>query len=152
MKSEMRTGVLISTLIIALTSCSTAPNKQDVGTITGGVLGGVLGAQVGQGTGRNVAIIAGTLAGAYLGSSIGKSMDETDRLNTARTMERNPTGQASIWRNPDTGNTYNVTPTRTYETATGPCRDFTTKAVIDGKKEVVQGKACRQADGSWKTM
>ena len=141
-----------SILVVSLASCSNQPSKQDVGTITGGVLGGVLGAQVGKGTGRDVAIIAGTLAGAYLGSAIGKSMDETDRLKTAQAMERDPTGKSSTWRNPDTGNTYTVTPTKTYETEAGPCRDFTTKAIIGGKQETVYGKACRQADGSWKTM
>lgn len=141
-----------SILVASLASCSNQPSKQDVGTITGGVLGGVLGAQVGKGTGRNVAIIAGTLAGAYLGSAIGKSMDETDRLKTAQAMESNPIGRATSWRNPDTGNTYTVTPTKTYETEAGPCRDFTTKAIIGGKQETVYGKACRQADGSWKTM
>ena len=140
-----------SILVASLVSCSNQPSKQDVGTVTGGVLGGVLGTQVGKGTGRDVAIIAGALAGAYLGSAIGKSMDETDRLKTAQAMESNPTGRATNWRNPDTGNTYTVTPTKTYETEAGPCRDFTTKAIIGGKQETIYGTACRQADGSWKT-
>ena len=139
-------------LVLFLSACSEQPTKQDIGTITGGVLGGVLGAQVGKGSGRDVAIIAGTLAGAYLGSAIGKSMDETDRMKTAHAMETNQTGRSSTWRNPDTGNTYTVTPTRTYETASGPCRDFTTKAIIGGKEESIYGKACRQSDGTWKTM
>ena len=140
-----------SILVVSLASCSNQPSKQDIGTVTGGVLGGVLGSQVGKGTGRDVAIIAGALAGAYLGSAIGKSMDETDRLKTAQAMESNPTGRATSWRNPDTGNTYTVMPTKTYETETGPCRDFTTKAIIGGKQETIYGTACRQADGSWKT-
>lgn len=144
--------VKITILVLSLAACAEQPTKQDVGTITGGVLGGVLGSQVGRGTGRDVAIIAGALAGAYLGSAIGKSMDETDRLKTARAMEMDPTGTATTWRNPDTGNTYTVTPTRTYQTESGPCRDFTTKAIIGGKQETVYGKACRQADGSWKMM
>lgn len=139
-------------LVSLLAACSNQPTKQDIGTITGGVLGGVLGAQVGGGSGRDVAIIAGTLAGAYLGSAVGKSMDETDRMRMAHAMETNQTGRSSTWRNPDTGNTYTVTPTRTYETASGPCRDFTTKAIIGGKEESIYGKACRQSDGTWKTM
>lgn len=142
----------IAAAILILASCAEQPSKQDVGTVAGGVLGGVLGSQVGKGTGRDVAIIAGTLAGAYLGSAIGKSMDDTDRLKAARAMESAPTGRASTWRNPDTGNTYTVTPTRTFETESGPCRDFTTKAIIGGRQETVYGKACRQADGTWKMM
>ncbi len=148
----MKTRIVAALLATSLISCSSPATKQDVGTVTGGVLGGVLGAQVGKGTGRDVAIIAGTLAGAYLGSMVGKSMDETDRLKTAHAIEYNPSGQSSSWRNPDTGNDYTVTPTRTYQTAEGPCRDFTTKAVIDGKNESIRGKACRQPDGTWKMM
>jgi surface antigen len=40
---------------------------------------------------------------------------------------------------------------RTYETSAGPCRDFTVDAKIDGKPEKVQGSACRQPNGTWKT-
>jgi surface antigen len=145
-----------SIALFALTSfmaaCTTAPTKQDVGTITGGVLGGVLGAQVGEGHGREAAIIAGTLIGAFLGGAVGKSMDETDRMKTSRALEVNPSGKSSTWRNPDTGNTYTVTPTNTYQSASGPCRDFTADAVIEGRKETVHGKACRQPDGTWRIM
>jgi len=119
---------------------------------SGGVLGGVLGAQVGQGQGRTVAIVAGTLLGAYLGSRVGKSMDASDQVKTARALETAPTGTPTAWRNPDTGNTYTVTPTKTYQTASGPCRNFTTRAIIDGRDETVNGTACRQPDGSWKTQ
>ena len=32
-----------------------------------------------------------------------------------------------------------------------PCRDFTTVTEIDGSRQQVQGTACRQPDGTWKT-
>ena len=56
------------------------------------------------------------------------------------------------WRNPDTGDTYSVTPTRTYETEQGPCREFTMQASIGGRPDTVYGTACRQSDGSWKVV
>ena len=146
----MRCGVIIGLLATALAACQSEPTKEQVGTVAGGVLGGVLGAQIGGGTGRTVAIVAGTLAGAYLGNRIGKSMDEKDRMKAAQALETAPTGAPTSWRNPDTGATYTVTPTRTYQEASGPCRDFTTQAVIDGKSENVKGTACRQPDGTWK--
>ena len=145
-------GILIALLASALVACETQPTKEQMGTVAGGVLGGVLGAQMGEGRGRTAAIVVGTLAGAYLGSRVGKSMDEKDREKAAQALETAPTGSTTSWRNPDTGSTYTVTPTRTYTSASGPCRDFTTRAVIDGREEVVQGTACRQSDGSWKTM
>jgi len=146
--AKSATAVIVA---LALGACETPPTKQQVGAVSGAVVGGVVGSTIGGGTGRTVAIVAGTVAGALLGSHIGKRMDEADRLKAAQALEDAPTGKATNWKNPDSGNTYTMTPTRTYETSTGPCRDFTVNAQIDGKPEKVQGSACRQADGVWKT-
>ena len=120
--------------------------------VIGGVLGGLIGSQVGGGHGNTAAIIAGTLVGAAIGGSVGRSMDATDRAKTAGTLETVRTGVPSTWSNPDTGNQYTVVPTRTYETAQGPCREYTVDAIVGGKKEKVYGTACRQPDGSWKVV
>lgn len=136
--------------MIALSGCSTPPTKEEQGMVIGGILGGVLGSQVGQGHGRTTAIIAGTVIGSMIGGSVGKSMDETDRIKTAQTLETVRTGVSSSWQNPDTGNRYTVTPTRTYEPSAGaPCREYVIDAVIGGKPEKVYGTACRQPDGSF---
>lgn len=117
--------------------------------VIGGLLGGVLGSQVGHGDGRTAAIILRSLAGAAVGGSVGNSMAEVDKLRTAQTLETVRTGVPSSWRNPDSGNQYVVVPTRTFETASGPCRDYSIDAVIAGKKDKIFGTACRQPDGSW---
>jgi surface antigen len=101
---------------------------------------------------QTAAIIAGTLAGAAIGGAIGRSMDEVDRMKTASTLESVRTGVSSRWQNPDTGYQYAVTPTRTYETSAGPCREYTIDASIGGRTEEVYGTACRQPDGSWKVL
>ncbi|MFA5495833.1 MAG: RT0821/Lpp0805 family surface protein [Porticoccaceae bacterium] len=134
---------------LSLGGCSHQGQKEQAGTAVGGVLGGVLGSQVGGGTGRTAAIIAGTLLGAHIGSSVGQSMDQTDRLRTAQTLETARTGESSQWRNPDTGNQYTVVPTRTYDAASGPCREYTMDAKIGGRTEQVYGTACRTDDGNW---
>ncbi len=146
--------LLIAALVtgLALPGCATEGPKEQSGMVIGGILGGVLGAQIGKGHGREVAIIAGTLAGAAIGGAVGKSMDDVDRMKVAQTLEGVRTGVSSSWHNPDTGVDYTVTPTRTYETASGPCREFTTEAIIGGKKQSVYGTACRQPDGSWKVQ
>jgi surface antigen len=118
--------------------------------VIGGVLGGLLGSQVGRGDGSTAAIIIGAMAGTAIGGSIGYSMDETDRMKVSHSLETVRTGVPSSWKNPDTGNSYTVVPTRTYETAGAPCREYTVDAVIGGKKEKIYGTACRQPDGSWK--
>jgi surface antigen len=142
----------VGLLCITLTSCTTPPTQEQAGMVIGGVLGGVLGSQVGGGHGRTAATIIGTIAGAVIGGVVGKSMDNTDRLKTAHALESVRTGVPSSWRNPDSGNQYSVVPTKTYDTASGPCREYAIDARIGGKPEKVYGTACRQADGSWRTQ
>jgi surface antigen len=143
-------SIALATLV-SLAGCATYQGQQEqAGMVIGGVLGGVLGSQVGGGRGRTAAIIAGSLAGAAIGGSLGRSMDELDRMKTAQTLETVRTGVQTQWRNPDTGNQYTVVPTRTYETQTGPCREYSIDAVIGGQNEKVYGTACRQPDGSWR--
>lgn len=135
-----------------LTACETyEPSKQDIGMATGAILGGVLGHQIGGGSGRTVATIGGAALGGFFGSRIGRNMDRNDQLKTAEALEKSRDGQAATWRNADNGQQYAVTPTKTYQGASGHCRDFTTVTEIEGRQEVVHGMACRQPDGTWKT-
>ena len=139
--SILSTGLLIG--------CETTTHGQQ-GEVIGGVIGGVVGSQVGDGTGQTVAIIVGTLAGAMIGRHIGESMDDTDRMMTARTFNDVRTGESTTWTNPDTGYRYTVTPTRTFEKSTGPCREFRLDATIANEADQEDnGTACLQADGSW---
>ena len=126
------------------------PSKQDIGMATGAIVGGVVGHQIGHGTGQTIATIGGAALGGFLGNRIGARMDRNDRLKAEHALETSRNGQETTWRNPDTGQRYTVTPTRTYESASGACRDFTTVMDIDGRCEHVQGTACRQPDGTWK--
>ena len=68
-------------------------------------------------------------------------------------LETNKVGQTSTWKNPDSGNSGTVTPTRTFENATKQyCREYTQTVQVGGKTERAYGTACRQADGSWKIV
>lgn len=135
---------------LAITGCATHQGQQEqAGMVIGGALGGLLGAQVGQGRGRTAAIIAGTLVGAAIGGNVGQTMDEVDRQKTAQTLETVRTGVTTQWQNPDSGNVYSMTPTNTFETQSGPCREYVMDANIGGRTERVYGTACRTADGDW---
>jgi surface antigen len=149
MKIRKASGTVV--IVAFLMGCSSNhATKEDVGTLTGAA-GGDVGSQTGGGKGQLAATAAGAIAGALLGGTVGKSMDEVDRMKANQALESSRIGYTTSWRNPDTDDTYSITPTRTYETASGPCRDFTTQAVIDGKREILYGTACRQPDGSWRT-
>jgi surface antigen len=86
-----------------------------------------------------------------IGRHIGAKLDEADRIKAAQALESSATGQSATWKNPDTGAQYTMTPTYTYESQGSPCRDFRFDATIEGKPETVEGTACRQPDGNWKT-
>ena len=143
-------------LVLALAACAPGQvNKQTGGTLIGAGLGALTGSQIGGGRGKLAAVAVGALAGAYLGSEVGKSLDRADRLamkNTSQTaLEKNPVGRTSNWSNPDSGHSGTVTPTRTYQTASGgPCREYQQTVTIGGKTEQAYGRACRQSNGSWK--
>ena len=146
---------LMAALIVAVVfsvGCAEYPRHEQQGMVIGGVLGGVLGSQVGGGRGKTAATIVGTMAGAMIGGAVGRSMDDTDRLRTAHSLETVRTGVPSTWRNPDTGNQYTVVPTRTFDSGTGPCREYTVDAIVAGKREKIYGTACRQPDGSWRVQ
>lgn len=145
-------GIFVAVLAVclSLSGCATQGQQEQAGMIIGGTLGGLLGGEVGAGSGRTAAIIVGTLGGAAIGGAVGRSMDDTDRLKAAQSLETVRTGVPSAWRNPDTGVEYEFTPTRTFTTATGPCREYTADANIGGERRTVYGTACRQPDGSWR--
>jgi len=150
-RNLIRTVSLCSAL--ALAACTSYGRQEQTGMVVGGALGGLLGSQVSgkHDDWRTAAIIAGTMAGAAIGGSIGQTMDEVDRMKTAQSLEAVRTGVPATWQNPDTGNQYSVTPTRTFVTSDGPCREYTINALIGGQQETVYGTACRQPDGSWST-
>jgi surface antigen len=136
---------------IAASGCSTVSNE-GIGTAVGGALGGILGSRVGKGSGKTAAIIVGSVAGAVIGGQIGRSMDASDQSEAQHALETQRTGDPYAWTNPDTDARYEVTPTRTYEAKSGYCREYTLDAAVEGREETTRGTACRQPDGTWRTM
>ncbi len=143
--------LLVTTVVLSGCQGYGGSNEQS-GVVVGAVLGGLLGNQVGRGSGRTAAIIVGTLVGSQIGGDIGRTMDDTDRLKVAHSLETIRTGVPTTWRNPDTSYEYSVLPTRTFQSSGRPCREYTIDAIIGGRKEQVFGTACRQPDGSWRTL
>ncbi len=142
-------NIFVLMLSVSLIGCAPV-NNEGVGALSGGVAGALLGSQFGSGAGQVAAAAGGALIGAYLGGNIGKYMDKVDRMEMQKALETAPTGREVAWKNPDNGNQYRLQPTKTYYVKGGPCREYITYANIGGKKEKVYGKACRQADGSWR--
>ncbi|WP_235185504.1 RT0821/Lpp0805 family surface protein [Desulfonatronum thiodismutans] len=158
MHSTRKTLAILAVLALLAAGCGStqggsAPINQIGGGLLGGIGGGIAGAQIGAGSGRVAAIIGGTILGAALGTYVGGYMDRMDQQQVSRTLETQPTGQTSQWKNPDTGNRFNVTPVNTFQRPDGQyCREFVTQVEVGGKTEQAYGTACRMPDGSWKVQ
>jgi surface antigen len=152
MKRTVRYALLLVASVAASALLPGCATRQEAGALTGAVVGAAAGSTVGRGSGRALAIWLGAVVGSQVGATVGRYMDEQDRMKMSSVLETNKTRAPSTWNNPDSGNRYTVTPTRTYENAQGPCREFTVDAVIGGRVEQVYGTACRQTDGSWKVI
>ncbi len=150
--------LLIINLFTGCTLSSTAPSeqgpKQALGTVTGMVIGGKIANDLTEDSSKNnLWTLAGVTLGAFLGNEIGASMDKTDILmaQNARNyaLENNKINSQAAWKNPDSGNSGIIYPTKTYSLRDQPCREFTQEIIIGGKIQTGYGKACRMADGSW---
>ena len=143
-------GSILMTSLLLLSACAAQRGENETsGMIIGGLIGGVLGHEVGSGHGRTAATILGTMIGTTIGGNVGRSMDESDRIKVSRSLETVRTGVETSWQNPDTGYHYLVVPTKTIETNSGPCREYTVDASFEGETRKIYGTACRQSDGSW---
>jgi len=138
-----------------------APYGLDLGqcnrAVLGGVLGGAAGAAIGSTVdkhdGRRAAIVGGTIIGVLVGGAIGQYMDSVDQNCIGQTLEHVPDGETIVWRNPNVGGAYQVTPAETYQRDDGRyCREYITEVVIGGRRQQAYGTACRQPDGSWQVV
>jgi len=159
MSSQARRCMAIVLLVaFPALSCSTLAEKTSDNPKA--VLGSLGGAAVGAGIaalahGNPAAIVISAVAGGLIGGAIGHHLDNKDKQlaeqTAARAFENNHTGQGSTWKNPDTGNSGTVTPTKTYQSASGQyCREYRQDVMIGNEKHQAYGTACRQPDGSWK--
>ncbi len=144
----MKRFVLPGVLILALLAAGCA-NKAQSGAATGATAGALIGALTSKNKLTGAAIGAG--AGLLLGYVIGNEWDKHDNEKLSHTLETQPSGQASGWKNPDTGRYYSATPEPAY---TGPdnrtYRDITIEATDDqGQPQKVKAKAYRNPDGTW---
>jgi surface antigen len=144
--------VLLAAPGTARADCSPTSTNGIIGGLGGAVVGGLLGSTIGGGSGKTLATIGGALAGGLVGNNLMSKLDCQDQGYLGNSTQRSlDSGQPVSWKNPDSGNYGEVTPTRTYNSNSGQyCREYQQTIYIDGKREKAYGTACRQPDGSWK--
>lgn len=148
-------SILIVFIFFVLSACSSTTWNENQKAIIGGVGGAAAGGLIASAFDANTAgVLGGAILGGLIGGAIGNRMDVADRREANRVthsaLESSPTGTATSWNNPDSGNSGSITPTRTYQAKTGDyCREFEQSVTIDGETQMAYGTACRQPDGSW---
>jgi surface antigen len=143
--------MLLAIFTLSLASCADSPYSKGQQGVGIGAAGGAL---IGQAIGRNTeATLIGAAVGTLLGYIVGNEMDKFDRQQLNQAYEYTPSGQATSWRNPDTGNTYEFTPQPAYTPPNRPqqvCRQAEILATIDGRAEKTFTTACRNNQtGQW---
>jgi len=147
---------LAAAMAVSVAGCETS--NQTTGAILGAGAGALIGSQIGSGSGRIAATAIGAVLGAAIGSEIGRRLDERDRMMYAQAAQAAAesqsmgSGATQTWTNPQSGNRGTVTPTSAaYRGNDGrQCRNFSeTITLKDGKSETINGRRCKNADGSW---
>jgi len=114
--------------------------------------GGLLMASNSGGAVETPTMAGRLLEGPYL---IQLSTNDIDRARRAAltAFESTPSGQTSIWRNPANGHWGTLTPTRTFQDASGRyCREYRQTVTIGGQEHQGNGSVCREPDAVWHIM
>jgi surface antigen len=144
--------VPVALLVFLVSGCESVQNnpKAALGGATGAAAGGLIAAAAGGGT---AGIIGGVLLGGLVGGAIGNALDQRDKqlaMQAAQqSFENSRSGTSTSWRNPDSGHSGSITPTRTYQSGDRYCREYQQKVTVGGETQTGYGTACRQPDGSW---
>lgn len=147
--------IVILALTLLLTACSVNQSGRVVpdnrvfsvstfAPLAGGLLGSVACYELFKGHGSQPGWTAACGLGGYL-------LTRAYTVESSQVLENNQIGQSSSWTDPQ-GRNYSMTPTNTYYSGSTPCRNFQSTVEIDGQTEVLSGQACRQSDGTWKTL
>jgi surface antigen len=147
---------VITIMTVALTSAGLAisgctpgnnvPGSTAAGAVAGGLAGGLLF------KGSPAGIIGGALLGGIVGNAIGNQMDARDRAYMQNAIIVTPVHETVVWTNEDTGVIYRVTPTRVYYTSGRTCREYTTRAYVNGHWRVSSGRVCQYPGETWRVV
>jgi surface antigen len=106
-----------------------------IGSAVGGAAGGLIGNQFGKGGGKGVMTGVGVVGGALAGGYVGRSVEGCGRAAPPAAASAPATSRPAV-ASSGSGRS---------------CRFVLTQAVIDGREQQINGVACLEPDGTWKT-
>lgn len=151
-------GVIVLTTSLAIGACSNDVQERrlESGTVVGAVAGGLIGSAVGRGSGRVAGAIVGTVIGGVIGNELARGMNERDRRMAAEAeldaLESGRDGERRSWRSAESSYRGDIVPGRRYHRGRTECRDYVHTIFVNGRDEVLRGTACREPDGSWRSI
>lgn len=99
---------------------------------------------------------AGDIAGELFNLKSVQGWEEYDKKMMHKiahqALDFSPSGSSVEWKNPSNKNHGSITPIKSFKISGRYCRQYIQEIYIGPKKIRVFGKACRQADGSWKII
>ncbi len=131
-------------------------NDQAAGAIIGGIIGGVIGNQAFKGE-RGLGTVAGVLLGGVAGSQIARSGDDCDGYYASNAyydaFENRDPYERVEWRNPRSGHYGYVEAADSYRDRRGrTCRNYEQEIYVNGRRQIAEGVACRNRDGTWRVI
>ena len=157
MGEAMRLAPIIAIVILPVLLAACGPgNKQGTGTIVGAVAGGAAGAAIGGSEEPDSR--RGHRRG---GRRHHRQSDRREprrggpphggggRISGART---GPARRGDAWSNPQSQHRGQIVPGKYYQQNGQYCRSYTHTIYIGGEPQTSRGTACRQPDGTWRTV
>lgn len=109
-----------------------------------------------DGAGTVVATPAGALIGGVAGQPIARGLDDRERQRAKeaefQALEYGRPGTPVDWRGDRVGYRGEVVPGPRYRVNAYDCRDYTHRIWSGGEPQVARGTACRQSDGTWRSI
>lgn len=146
---------LLSIPLVFVAACTTTTGGAPAaGGLGGGAMGGLLAtAEPASPPATTPVRMEGRLLdGPYVLQLASDDVERAQRSALAA-FETTPAGQTTIWRNPRNGHWGTLTPTRTYQDASGRyCREYRQTVTLGGQEYQGNGSACRERDAVWRIM
>ncbi|MEJ8473974.1 RT0821/Lpp0805 family surface protein [Roseibium algae] len=99
---------------------------------------------------------ASTAISVLVNNEFGQALDKSDHKAVAdaqkQALRSKGVGASVSWQNEETGHSGRVRPGAIYQVNDTACREFTHEMVLNGAPLSARGTACRQENGSWKTL
>lgn len=151
--SRLAFVVVLAMLPVLVAACGIG-NRQSTGALVGPITGSIPGA--GRAPARAATAASGAVIGGISSNAIGRRMDERERRIAAnaeyRAMEYGRSDTPLAWDDPTTRHRGSIVPARPYQQGSQYCRSYVHTIYAGGAPQISKGTACRESNGTWRSV